>query len=59
MSQHAASLERQLRQDPAAKASAVSTVMKESTAPLWLDLRARWFAIRTRRDPLPAPFLRG
>ena len=40
MSQHAAALERQLRQDPAAKASAVSSLMKESTAPLWLDLRA-------------------
>jgi hypothetical protein len=39
MSQHAAALERQLRQDPDTRGSAVKSVMEAGGNPLWIELR--------------------
>jgi Stage II sporulation protein E (SpoIIE) len=39
MNQHAAALERQLRQDPDARSSAVKSVMEAGGNPLWIELR--------------------
>jgi hypothetical protein len=39
MSQHAAALERQLRQDPGTRSSAVKSVMEAGGDPVWIELR--------------------
>jgi len=39
MSQHAAALERQLRQDPLTRGSAVNSLMEAGGDPLWIELR--------------------
>lgn len=40
MSQHAAALERQLRQDPLTRGSAVNSLMEAGGNPVWIELRA-------------------
>jgi len=39
MSQHAAALERQLRQDPLTRGSAVNSLMEAGRNLLWIELR--------------------
>ena len=39
MSQHAATLERQLRQDPLSRGSAVNSLMEARGNPVWIELR--------------------